>query len=186
MRGVRFRLTAAELAAEPIARGGGQLIPAARRVAYSSFLVAAPRLMEPVYQAEIQTSADCIAAVYAVLAKRRGHVTADRPLPGTPLFHVAALLPAMELFGFETDLRVHTQGQAFVSSVFDHWAVVPGDPLDESIVLRPLEPAPAPALARDFMVKTRRRKGMSDTVSVAKFFDDPMLLQLAQEGLQRL
>ena len=24
--------------------------------------------------------------------------------------------------------------------VFDHWAIVPGDPLDKSIVLRPLEP----------------------------------------------
>ena len=35
------------------------------------------------------------------------------------------------------------------------------------------------ALAREFMVKTRRRKGMSDDVSINKFFDDPMLLQLA-------
>ena len=43
-------------------------------------------------------------------------------------------------------------------SVFDHWQIVPGDPLDKSILLRPLEPSPAPHLARDFMVKTRRRK----------------------------
>lgn len=50
------------------------------------------------------------------------------------------------------------QGQAFCLSVFDHWQIVPGDPLDKSIVLRPLEPAPVQALAREFMVKTRRRK----------------------------
>lgn len=31
------------------------------------------------------------------------------------------------------------------------------------------------------MVKTRRRKGMSDDVSINKFFDDPMLLALAQQ-----
>ncbi len=37
------------------------------------------------------------------------------------------------------------------------------------------------ALARDFMVKTRRRKGMSDDVSINKFFDDPMLLELARQ-----
>jgi hypothetical protein len=43
-------------------------------------------------------------------------------------------------------------------SFFDHWAIVPGDPLDKTIVLRPLEPAPPSQLARDFMVKTRRRK----------------------------
>lgn len=65
-------------------------------------------------------------------------------------------------FGFETDLRSYTQGQAFCQQVFDHWAVVPGDPLDRDIVLHPLEPSPPLALARDFMVKTRRRKGLSE------------------------
>jgi hypothetical protein len=44
-----------------------------------------------------------------VLAKRRGHVTADVPKPGTPIFIVKAFLPVMESFGFETDLRYHTQ-----------------------------------------------------------------------------
>jgi hypothetical protein len=46
--------------------------------------------------------------------------------------------------------------------VFDHWAVVPGDPLDRNVILHPLEPSPPLALARDFMVKTRRRKGLSE------------------------
>jgi U5 small nuclear ribonucleoprotein component len=46
--------------------------------------------------------------------------------------------------------------------VFDHWAVVPGDPLDRDIILHPLEPSPPLALARDFMIKTRRRKGLSE------------------------
>lgn len=53
--------------------------------------------------------ADCIAAIYNVLAKRRGHVTADLPKPGTPIFIVKAFLPVVESFGFETDLRYHTQ-----------------------------------------------------------------------------
>lgn len=53
---------------------------------------------------------------------------------------------------------VPAQGQAFCLSVFDHWQIVPGDPLDKSVELRPLEPAPVQALAREFMVKTRRRK----------------------------
>ena len=38
IRNVRFRLTQANLATEPIYRGGGQIIPTARRVIYSSFL----------------------------------------------------------------------------------------------------------------------------------------------------
>lgn len=181
IRNVKFKILDAQVAPEPIYRGGGQIIPTARRVCYSAFLMATPRLMEPVYYVEIQTPADCIAAIYNVLAKRRGHVTADVPKPGTPIFLVKAYLPVIESFGFETDLRYHTQGQAFCQSVFDHWQVVPGDPLDKSIVLRPLEPAPIQALAREFMVKTRRRKGMSDDVSINKFFDDPMLLELANQ-----
>lgn len=181
IRNVKFKIMDAAIAEEPLARGGGQLIPTARRVCYSAFLMATPRLMEPVYYVEIQTPADCISAIYNVLGKRRGHVTEDVLRPGTPIYLVKALLPVIESFGFETDLRYHTQGQAFCLSVFDHWQIVPGDPLDKSVVLRPLEPAPVQALAREFMVKTRRRKGMSEDVSINRFFDDPMLLELARQ-----
>jgi len=61
--------------------------------------------------------------------------------------------------------------------------IVPGDPLDKSIVIRPLEPQPATHLAREFMIKTRRRKGLSEDVSINKFFDDPMLLELARQDV---
>lgn len=33
-------------------------------------------------------------------------------------------------------------------------------------------------------MKTRRRKGMSDDVSINRFFDDPMLLMLAQQDAE--
>jgi hypothetical protein len=55
----------------------------------------------------------------------------------------------------------------------DHWAIVPGDPLDKNIALRPLEPQPTPHLAREFMVKTRRRKGLSEDVSINKVLGRP-------------
>lgn len=38
-------------------------------------------------------------------------------------------------FGFETDLRSYSLGQAFCQQVFDHWSVVPGDPLDRNVIL---------------------------------------------------
>ncbi|CAG8498929.1 10302_t:CDS:10 [Scutellospora calospora] len=183
IRNVKFRLLDAVVAPEPLFRGGGQVIPTARRVCYSSFLTATPRLMEPVYYVEIQAPADCVSAVYTVLARRRGHVTQDIPKAGSPLYTVKAYIPVIEANGFETDLRTHTQGQAFCQQMFDHWQIVPGDPLDKSIVLRPLEPSPAQHLARDFMVKTRRRKGLSEDVSVNKFFDDPLLLAMAQSDV---
>ena len=88
-----------------------------------------------------------------------------------------ANIPAIDSFGFETDLRTHTSGQAFCLSIFDHWAILPGDPLDKSIILKPLEPSPPAHLAREFMIKTRKRKGLSEDVSIVKFFDDPILLE---------
>ena len=181
IRNVKFKILDANIAAETIHRSRGQVIPTARRVAYSAFLLATPRLMEPIYSVEIQAPADCVSAIYKVLTARRGHVTSSSPKPGTPMYTVMAFIPLIDSFGFETDLRTHTQGQAFCLSVFDHWEIVPGDPLDKSIYLRPLEPAPMESLAREFMVKTRRRKGLSEDVSINKFFDDPMLLELAKQ-----
>ncbi|KAF1743702.1 hypothetical protein MXB_5574, partial [Myxobolus squamalis] len=174
IRNVKFRMTDASIAEEPIYRTGGQIIPTSRRVVYSAFLLATPRLMEPYYFVECQSPADCVSAVYTVLARRRGHVIQDSPISGSPLYEIKAYIPVIDSFGFETDLRTHTQGQAFCQSVFDHWQLVSGDPLDKSIVIKPLEPQPATHLGREFMVKTRRRKGLSEDVSVSKFFDDPM------------
>lgn len=179
MRNVKFRLLDASLAQEPIYRGGGQIVPTARRVCYSSFLIASPRLMEPIYYVEVQSPADCISAVYTVLARRRGHVTHDIPKAGSPLYTIKALIPVIDANGFETDLRTATQGQAFCLQIFDHWAIVPGDPTDTSIMLRPLEPASGQALARDLVLKTRRRKGLGDQISVAKYLDDEFVLALS-------
>lgn len=183
IRNVKFKILDAVIAGEALHRGGGQVIPTARRVAYSAFLMATPRLMEPYLFVEVQAPADCVSAVYLVLARRRGHVTQDAPVPGSPLYTIKAFIPAIDSFGFETDLRTHTQGQAFCLSVFHHWQIVPGDPLDKSIIIRPLESQPATHLAREFMIKTRRRKGLSEDVSINKFFDDPMLLELARQDV---
>jgi 116 kDa U5 small nuclear ribonucleoprotein component len=54
MMNTKFKLLHGDFAPEAVFRSGGQIIPAARRVTYSSFLVASPRLMEPVLIAEVQ------------------------------------------------------------------------------------------------------------------------------------
>lgn len=53
IRNVKFKIVDAKIAPEPLNRGTGQIIPTARRVAYSAFLMATPRLMEPVYYVEV-------------------------------------------------------------------------------------------------------------------------------------
>ncbi|TIA79617.1 hypothetical protein E3P96_03679 [Wallemia ichthyophaga] len=183
LRGVKFRIMDAQVAEEPIYRGGGQMIPTARRVCYSSFLMATPRLMEPVYYVEMLTTAESVPLVYQLLAKRRGHVTKDEPKAGSPLYVVKALIPVMDANGFETDLRTQSAGTAFALEIFDHWAIVPGDPVDSGIQLRLLEPAPAQHLARDFMLKVRRRKGLGDGQNLmAKYLDDDFVLNIVAAG----
>lgn len=183
IRNTKFRLTDVSLADQAIYRGGGQIIPTARRAIYSSFLMASPRLMEPVYACTMTGPADAVSSVYTVLSRRRGHVLSDGPIAGTPLYSVRGLIPVIDSFGFETDLRIHTQGQAAVSLVFDKWSVVPGDPLDREVKLRPLEVAPAMATARDFVLKTRRRKGLAEDVTVSKFLEPELWKGLKESGV---
>ena len=181
VRGTKIKILDAVLADKPIHRGGGQVIPTARRTVHSSLLTATPRLMEPIYRLQIQCPGEIVDAIQPVLNRRRGHIVQDRPISGSLMSSVKAFLPVLDSFGFETDLRTFSQGQAMVHSVFDHWDVVPGDPLDRSIILHPLEPSPPPHLARELLVKTRRRKGLSEDVSISKFFDEGMKAQLNQE-----
>ena len=66
MRGVRFNIYDVTLHTDAIHRGGGQIIPTARRVLYASALTAGPGMMEPVYLVEIQVNIDSIFHFYRV------------------------------------------------------------------------------------------------------------------------
>ena len=81
---------------------------------YSAFLVAEPRLLEPIYHVEIFTPEDCMEPCKKVLERRRGHIVRTAPKAGTPYHVMYGYVPGMDSFGFETDLRSHTQGQAYV------------------------------------------------------------------------
>ncbi|CAD6207554.1 unnamed protein product [Miscanthus lutarioriparius] len=73
MRGICFEVCDVVLHADAIHRGGGQVIPTARRVIYASQLTAKPRLLEPVYLVEIQAPENALGGIYGVLNQKRGH-----------------------------------------------------------------------------------------------------------------
>merc|ERR1711971_1314275 len=160
MRGVRFNIYDVTLHTDAIHRGGGQIIPTARRVLYASALTAEPRLMEPVYLVEIQCPENAVGGIYGVLNRRTGHVFEESQVVGTPMFHVKAYLPVNESFGFTADLRSNTGGQAFPQCVFDHWQIMQGDPLDDG--------------SKPYQVcqLTKKRKGLKlDIPDLANYFD---------------
>lgn len=150
MRGVRFNIYDVTLHADAIHRGGGQIIPTARRCLYACALTAAPRFMEPVYLCEIQCPENAVGGIYGVLNRRRGIVFEEMQVAGTPMFVVKAYLPVNESFGFTADLRSNTGGQAFPQCVFDHWQILPGDPTEQGS--RPY----------GVLQDTRKRKGLKE------------------------
>merc|ERR1712209_304104 len=160
MRGCRFNIYDVTLHTDAIHRGGGQIIPTARRVLYACALTAEPRLMEPVYLVEIQCPENAVGGIYGVLNRRRGHVFEENQVAGTPMFVVKAYLPVNESFGFTADLRSNTGGQAFPQCVFDHWQIMQGDPLDAS------------SKAAQIVADTKKRKGLKEGMpDLANYLD---------------
>jgi len=161
-RGVRVNILDVTLHTDAIHRGGGQIIPTARRCIYAAMLTATPKIMEPVFLVEIQTPENAMGGIYSCLNKRRGHVISEEQKMGTPLYHVKAYLPVVESFGFTADLRSQTSGQAFPQCVFDHWQIVQGDPFDKD------------SKSCSLVHGTRKRKGLKEGIPPLDNFLDKM------------
>lgn len=160
VRGVSYGIADCTLHADAIHRGGGQIIPTCRRALYGAQLLAEPRLLEPIYLAEIQCPEQAVGSIYGVLNRKRGHVFDEQQRAGTPMFNVKAYLPVAESFGFTADLRSATSGQAFPQCVFDHWQLIMGSPCD------PTEKS------AEIVKSIRKRKGLKENIpSLDNFYD---------------
>ncbi|KAL0218724.1 hypothetical protein P9112_004377 [Eukaryota sp. TZLM1-RC] len=166
-----FRLLLGNFAQTLYSRSSVQIIPLIKKACHGAFLTASPRLMEPVFAVEFITTEQGIGIVNKVLKSRRGHVISTSPQPGTPLTLIEAMVPVLDSFGLEIDVGILSRGSVSCSTYFSHFAIMEGDPLDNSIELPPLEKMSVAALARDVMVKTRRRKGLEDDLVLSSYFD---------------
>ncbi|XP_061368449.1 elongation factor 2 [Gastrolobium bilobum] len=162
MRAICFEVCDVVLHTDAIHRGGGQIIPTARRVFYASQLTAKPRLLEPVYLVEIQAPEQALGGIYSVLNQKRGHVFEEMQRPGTPLYNIKAYLPVIESFGFSSTLRAATSGQAFPQCVFDHWDMMSSDPLE------------AGSQAAQLVTDIRKRKGLKEQMTPLSEFEDKL------------
>ncbi len=191
MRGVRLNLIDVTLQFDAIHRGGGQVIPTAKRAMYGAFLTAKPALMEPIYLVEIRTKDQThLAKVRNVLAGRRARLFDSQ---GHYSYHyghhhhyghqqslqsacfLKAYLPVVESFGLTSALRAASSGHghddhddadndslAQCQCVFDHWRVLAGDPLAEG------NPA------YDAMLSVRKRKGLKTEAPLPDQFIDKL------------
>ncbi|KAG2732920.1 hypothetical protein G9P44_003910 [Scheffersomyces stipitis] len=185
IRNTKFKILDAVISGSEIHRSGTQIIPMTRKACYAGFLTATSRLMEPIYSVTVVCTHSAKALVSKLLDGRRGNIIKDWPVPGTPLFELEGHVPVIESVGLETDIRIRAQGQAMCYLTFSNWQVVPGDPLDPDCFLPSLKPVPAESLARDFVMKTRRRKGMTGEPSLQKYIDTNLYTRLREKGIVR-
>jgi len=162
MRGIRFNIHDVTLHTDAIHRGGGQIVPTARRVMYACELASKPAFQEPIFLVEIQTPDDAVGQIYQTLTQRRGIVIGEEPIMGTPLVQMKAYLPVGESFGFTQALRAATSGRAFPQCVFDHWDQMGGDPLEEG------------SKAFEVVNAIRKRKGLKPGVPPMENFYDKL------------
>ena len=162
MRGCRFNIEDVALHADAIHRGGGQVIPTARRVFYACVLTASPRFQEPIFLVEIQCPNDTVGGIYNCLATRRGIVIGEEPISGTPLVNMKAHLPVAESFGFTQALRAATSGRAFPQCVFDHWEELADDPMKPE------------SRAGLLVAGVRKRKGLKEEIPLLENFVDKL------------
>ncbi len=160
MRGVRFNIQDVELHTDAIHRGGGQIMPTARRVYYASEITASPRYQEPIYLCNIAAPSDVMSGIYQCFSQRRGVVFSEETVQGTPLLEVKAYLPVSESFGFTAHLRSLTSGQAFPQSSFSHWEIINQDPFDVK------------SKAYEITMNIRKRKGLKLELPVLNDYID--------------
>jgi len=162
MRGNRFNIHDVTLHTDAIHRGGGQIIPTARRVLYACELTGKPKFQEPIFLVEIQCPDDCVGAIYQVMTQRRGIVNSEEPVAGTPLVQMKCFLPVGESFGFTSKLRESTSGRAFPQCVFDHWEEMSGDPTEVG------------SKANEIVETIRKRKGLKPGIPGLDNFVDKL------------
>jgi len=68
----------------------------------------------------------------------------------------------IRLAGFTSELRSNTAGQAFPQCVFDHWQLLPGDPLE------------AGSKANKVVLEIRARKGMTELLPILDEYLDKL------------
>jgi elongation factor 2 len=160
MRGIRFNLMDITMHADAIHRGAGQIMPPCKRAMFACQIKSEPRLLEPMYLADITVPNQASAGVYSTLNARRGVVDSKEDQIGTPICKIRAFVPVLESFGFTSFLRQNTGGQAFPQMIFSHWQQANGNPLESG------------NQANGIALGCRKRKGLKDELpAFADYYD---------------
>lgn len=162
VRGVRLNIMDVTLFSDAIHRGGGQIIPTARRVTFASMLLAKPILVEPKYLVQVQTPEQHVTEIHNAISQMGGTFCNDSSQRGnsTTLWRTAivqAYMPLKARLKFETFLQQEKGLSQHVSIelVQAGWqAAGEGDPLDHT------------SDAGKLLLARRNEKGLSPEIDI--------------------
>nr|CAX84028.1 Elongation factor G (EF-G) [uncultured bacterium] len=97
----------------------------------SGCVKAAPVILEPIMEVEVEVSEAFMGDVIGDLNSRRGTIYGMDSVAGNQL--VKAMVPLANMFGYATDLRSMTQGRATFTMQFHHYEPVPKSVADEIV-----------------------------------------------------
>ncbi len=183
IRNVKFRILDADLSPEPIHRGGGQIIPTARRAAYAAFLLATPASWSRSTRSKFKPFLWYRGCLHhpSQTQRTRGEGHAET---GIDTVHRPGVHPRHRRKRLRDGSTHRDPGPGDGVVDVQPLEYRTRNPTDAGVKLRPLEPAPPLGLAKDFVVKTRRRKGLPEGVGVASYLDADMTVALAQAGIE--
>ena len=182
IRDTKFKILDAVLGSIGIV-SSSQVIPMTRNAVHIGLLTAAPKLLEPMYKVFTTCTYNCLSAIHTLLEKRRGWAVQERAIVGTKMYEVEGYVPVIDSVGLDVDIRLATQGQSFCVMEFCRWDTVPGDPLDKDCELPAMKPVPRASLARDFVMKTRKRKGLGNEPNLQRYIDPELYAKLRESDV---
>ncbi len=148
--GVKVKLEDASIHVDPAHRGPAQIIPAAKRPIYASFLTASPALLEPKQKLVVNTPNDYMSSIINLVQGRRGQVQ-DMQQEGESLT-LTAKTPVSEMFGFASEIRGASQGRAVWYTEYAGYEKLPANLQSQTIL------------------SIRKRKGEPEQLPTASFF----------------
>jgi hypothetical protein len=145
----------------------GQLISSVKEHFRIAMLSCPVRLVEAIYQCDLQCDQTQLGNLYAVLSRRRGTVFQEDIIEGTSMFLLSAYLPVAQSFQFAQELLKKTSGSGTAPQLsFSRWALMEQDPFwrprtDDELEEFGEQFSDEHNLAKFWINKIRKRKGLA-------------------------
>jgi ribosome assembly protein 1 len=154
---------------DPYGPLSGQIISTMKRTCRESFSKSSRRLVEAVFECNMQCTAEQLGKLYSVLGQRRCTILYEDMIEGTSIFTIKGRIPVAETVGLVDHMRKETSGGVSSPQLhFDRWQLLEIDPFFQPKTDQEREEfgeirhaQQSRNIAKEYIDKTRERKGLS-------------------------